>query len=223
MNTITVVCSTRKINQLYVDHVKKFFSHPKNQYIFIENDNSKSLVQVYNDGLSRSINDIVVFIHDDLEFETKNLTPKILKLFNLNPEYGIIGLAGTDNLVSGQWWQDRDSMMGQVGHINGNKRYISKYSESFGDNLKEVVVIDGLFVMVNKQRIKHNFNTEFEGFHFYDLPICLLNFLEGVKIGVTTKIKLYHKSIGEVDKKWYKNKLLFEALYEKHIPLKIKK
>ena len=221
MNTITVVCSTRKIDESYVKHVRKFFSHPKNQYIFVENDGGKSLTEVYNDGLEKSVNDIVVFIHDDLEFETKNLTPKIIKLFDRNPEYGILGLAGTDNLLSGQWWEDKDSMQGQVGHINGDKRYVSKYSKSFGDTIKEVTVIDGLFMMVHKKRIKKTFDTQFEGFHFYDLPICLLNHLEGVKIGVTTKIKLYHKSIGEVDKKWRKNKLFFEALYEKYLPLKV--
>lgn len=221
MNTITVVCSTRKIDESYVKHVRKFFSHPKNQYIFVENDGGKSLTEVYNDGLEKSVNDIVVFIHDDLEFETKNLTPKIIKLFDRNPDYGILGLAGTDNLLSGQWWEDKDSMQGQVGHINGDKRYVSKYSKSFGDTIKEVTVIDGLFMMVHKKRIKKTFDTQFEGFHFYDLPICLLNHLEGVKIGVTTKIKLYHKSIGEVDKKWRKNKLFFEALYEKYLPLKV--
>ena len=221
MNTITIVCSTRKIDDSYVQHVRKFFSHPKNQYIFVENNGDKSLTEVYNEGLEKSTNDIVVFIHDDLEFETKNLTPKIIKLFEKNPEYGIIGLAGTDNLLSGQWWQDRESMQGQVGHINGDKKYVSKYSKSFGDDIKEVVVVDGLFIMVHKKRIKKNFDTQFEGFHFYDLPICLLNHLEGIKIGVTTKIKLYHKSIGEVDNKWRKNKLFFEALYEKYLPLKV--
>jgi len=221
MNTITVVCSTRKIDDTYVNHIKKFFSHPKNQYIFIENDGTKSLTQVYNEGLDQSDNDIVVFIHDDLELETKNLTPKIIKLFDKNPEYGIIGLAGTDNLISGQWWQDRDSMQGQVGHIHDGKKYISKYSNSFEDKIKEVVVIDGLFMMIHKKRIKKNFDTQFDGFHFYDLPICLLNHLEGVKVGITTKIKLYHKSIGEVDKKWAKSKLFFEALYEKHLPIKV--
>lgn len=221
MNTITVVCSTRKIDESYVNHVKKFFSHPKNEYFFVENDGSQSLPSLYNEYMNKSSNDVVVFIHDDLEFETRNLTPKILKLFDRNPEYGIIGLAGTDNLLSGQWWEDKESMQGQVGHINGNKRYVSKYSGSFGDDLKEVVVIDGLFIMVHKNRIKEQFDTQFEGFHFYDLPICLLNYLKGVKIGVTTKIKLYHKSIGMTDKKWVKNKLFFEALYEKHLPLKV--
>jgi glycosyltransferase involved in cell wall biosynthesis len=221
MNTITVVCSTRSIDETYVQHVKKFFSHPKNEYIFIENNGEKSLTQVYNEGLNSSTNDVVVFIHDDLEFETKNLTPKIIKMFDRNPDYGIIGLAGTDNLISGQWWQNRDSMKGQVGHINGNKRYVSKYSESFGELIKEVVIIDGLFMMIHKKRIKHQFDDQFEGFHFYDLPICLLNHLDGVKVGVTTKIKLFHKSIGMTDKKWLKNKLFFEALYEKYLPLTI--
>ena len=196
MNTITVVYSTRKIDQDYLDHVKKFFSHPKNEYLVYENNGDRSLTEIYNEGLEKSKNDIVVFIHDDLEFETKNLTPKIIKLFDRNPDYGILGLAGTDKLVSGQWWQHLENMQGQVGHINGPKKYMSKYSKSFGDNIKEVIVIDGLFMMVNKKRIKETFDDQFKGFHFYDLPICLLNHLEGVKVGVTTKIKLYHKSIG---------------------------
>lgn len=221
MNTITVVCSTRKVDESYVKHVRKFFSHPKNEYIFVQNNGDRSLTEVYNEGLEKSTNDIVVFIHDDLEFETKNLTPKIIKLFDRNPEYGILGLAGTDNLVSGRWWENRDSLQGQVGHINQGKRYVSKYSKSFGDDIKEVIVIDGLFMMVHKKRIKKVFDEQFGGFHFYDLPICLLNYLGGVKIGVTTKIKLYHKSIGEVDKKWEKGKLFFEALYDKHFPLKV--
>ena len=155
MNTITVVYSTRKIEQNYLDHVKKFFSHPKNEYLVYENNGDRSLTDIYNEGLEKSKNDIVVFIHDDLEFETKNLTPKIIKLFDRNPDYGILGLAGTDKLVSGQWWQHRENMQGQVGHINGPQKYMSKYSKSFGDNIKEVVIIDGLFMMINKNRKVH--------------------------------------------------------------------
>jgi hypothetical protein len=45
--------------------------------------------------------------------------------------------------------------------------------------------------------------------------------MDGVKIGVTTKIRVTHMSIGMVNKGWEKNKLFFEALYEKFLPLKI--
>jgi hypothetical protein len=219
---ISVVISTRKIDDTYLKHVEKMFSHPKTQILVYENDGVSSLPEIYNEGLNEATNDIIVFMHDDLVLETKNITPKVIKLFETNPEYGIIGLAGTDNLLSGMWWQDRTSMYGVVGHEHEGKRHVNHYSkESYSEKLKEVVVVDGLFIMVHRGRIKHKFNEQFEGFHFYDLPICVENHLDGVKIGVTTKIMVTHKSIGMVNKKWEKNKFLFEALYEKNFPLKV--
>ena len=220
---ISVVISTRKINDDYINHVEKMFSHPKTEVNIYENDGISTLPEIYNIGLQESKNDIIVFMHDDLILETPNITPKIVKLFEENPEYGIIGLAGTDNLMSGMWWQDRESMYGVVGHEHEGKRHVNHYSkQSFGDKPKEVVIIDGLFMMIHRGRIKHKFNEEFKGFHFYDLPICVENHLDGVKIGVTTKIMVTHKSIGITNKQWEKNKLFFEALYEKHFPLKVK-
>lgn len=220
---ISVVIATRQIDDNYLQHVSKMFSHPKTEIIVYENNGEESLSKMYNRGLEESKNEIVVFMHDDLILETKNITPKVIRLFEKNPEYGIIGLAGTDHLLSGMWWQERESMYGIVGHEHQGKRHVNHYSKGdYSEKIKEVVVIDGLFIMVHKGRIKHNFNEQFEGFHFYDLPICLENYLDGVKIGVTTKIRVTHKSIGMVNKKWEKNKLLFEALYEKNFPLKVK-
>jgi hypothetical protein len=219
---ISVVIPTRKIDDQYLKHVEKMFSHPKTEILVYENNGSESLAKIYNDGLKDAKNDIIVFMHDDLILETKNITPKIIRLFEKNPEYGIIGLAGTNNLVSGMWWQDRSSMYGVVGHEHEGKRHVNHYSKGdYSEKLKEVVVVDGLFMMIHRERIKHTFNEQFEGFHFYDLPICIENHLDNVKVGVTTKIMVTHKSVGMVNKKWEKNKLLFEALYEKNFPLKI--
>lgn len=219
---ISVVISTRKIDDTYVKHVRKSFSHPKTEIIIYENNGNFSLTELYNKGIRESKNDIVVFMHDDLIIETTNLTPKIGKLFDEHPEYGIIGVAGTDNLISGMWWSDRSSVYGIVAHIQDGKRHINQYSkQTFPDTLKEVVTIDGLFFMIHKNRIKTPFNEEFKGFHFYDVSFCVENYLLGVKIGLTTKIMITHKSIGIVNKQWEKNKLYFEALYDKHLPLKI--
>lgn len=217
---VSVVISTRKIDETYVSHVKKMFSHPKTQILIYENDGDKSLTQIYNIGLKESVNDIVVFMHDDLILETSNMTPKIIKMFEKHSDYGIIGIAGTDKLTSGMWWQNRDNMFGVVGHIHQGKRHVNKYSKGvFNDVLKDVVVVDGLFFIVNKNQIKKEFNEEFNGFHFYDISFCVENHLEGVKIGLTTKFGVTHKSIGETNKKWEKNKLFFEALYGKSLPL----
>ncbi len=219
---VSVVISTRKIDSTYYDHIKRMFSHPNTEILMYENDGQTSLTQVYNKGLKESINDIVVFMHDDLILETSNMTPKIVKLFEKHPEYGIIGIAGTDKLTSGMWWQNRENMFGVVGHIHEGKRHVNHYSKGvFNDVLKDVVIVDGLFFMVRKSLLKKEFNEQFEGFHFYDISFCVENQFEGVKIGLTTKFGVTHKSVGITNKQWEKNKLLFEALFEKRLPLTI--
>ena len=217
---ISVVISTKKIDDNYLKHVERMFSHPKTEVNIYENDGVSSLTEIYNIGLKESKNEIVVFMHDDLILETPNMTPKIVKLFEKHSEYGIIGIAGTDKLTSGRWWDNRDNMFGVVGHIHEGKRHVNHYSKGvFNDVLKDVVIVDGLFFAVHKGRIKKEFNEQFEGFHFYDISFCVENFLEGVKIGLTTKLGVTHKSIGMVNKQWEKNKLFFEALFEKQLPL----
>ena len=217
---VSVVISTRKIDDEYLKHVEKMFSHPNTEILIYENDGVNSLTEIYNIGLKDSKNDIVVFMHDDLILETPNMTPKIVKLFEKHQNYGIIGIAGTDKLTSGMWWQNRENMFGVVGHIHEGKRHVNHYSKGvFNDVLKDVVIVDGLFFAVHKGRIKKEFNEEFKGFHFYDISFCTENFLEGVKVGLTTKINVTHKSIGITNKGWEKNKLFFEALHGKSLPL----
>ncbi len=219
---VSVVISTRKIDDEYLKHVEKMFSHPNTEILMYENDGEMSLTQIYNKGLKESVNDIVVFMHDDLILETSNMTPKIVKLFEKHPEYGIIGIAGTDKLTSGRWWDNRENMFGVVGHIHEGKRHVNHYSKGvFNDVLKDVVIVDGLFFMVRKSLLKKEFNEQFNGFHFYDISFCVENQFEGVKIGLTTKFGITHKSVGITNKQWEKNKLLFEALFEKRLPLTI--
>ena len=219
---VSVVISTRKIDDKYLKHVEKMFSHPNTEILMYENDGEMSLTQIYNKGLKESVNDIVVFMHDDLILETSNMTPKIVKLFEKHPDYGIIGIAGTDKLTSGRWWDNRENMFGVVGHIHEGKRHVNHYSKGvFNDVLKDVVIVDGLFFMVRKSLLKKEFNEQFEGFHFYDISFCVENQFEGVKIGLTTKFGVTHKSVGITNKQWEKNKLLFEALFEKRLPLTI--
>jgi hypothetical protein len=219
---VSVVISTRKIDHSYYDHVKKMFSHPNTEILMYENNGEMSLTQVYNKGLKESVNDIVVFMHDDLILETTNITPKVVKLFEKHPNYGIIGIAGTDKLTSGRWWDNRENMFGVVGHIHEGKRHVNHYSKGvFNDVLKDVVVVDGLFFMVRKSLLKKEFNEQFEGFHFYDISFCVENYLECVKVGLTTKIGVTHMSVGMTNKQWEKNKLFFEALHDKNLPLVI--
>ena len=219
---ISVVISTRKIDDSNVQKIKKKFSHPRTEILVYENNNEFSLSKLYNKALEESSNNIVVFMHDDIDIETPNVSHILNQLFSKFPGHGIIGLAGTDELVSGMWWEKRDKMYGKVKHEHNGKIHCNHYSESLGFNLKDVVTVDGLFFAVHKNRIKEKFDEEFDGFHFYDIPFCVLNHLKGVKIGVTTKIMVIHKSIGQVNEQWVNNKSIFEKKYGNNLPLIVK-
>lgn len=219
--TISVVISTRVISSSdYVEHVRKTSGNPNVEVLMYANDGQYSLAELYNKGLEESKNDIVVFCHDDLIFDTNNWCSKLLKHFN-SSEYGIIGVAGTDYLQTGCWWQHRARMYGVVNHIHNGKRHTNHYSKGFGDDIKPVVVVDGLFMAVCKPRLKATFNELFQGFHFYDIPFCLENHVAGVKIGVVTNIRLTHLSIGAIGEKWTDSYKLFNQIYSDKLPCMI--
>ena len=81
-------------------------------------------------------------------------------------------------------------MTGIVSHKHEGKKWTNTYSPDQGNKLKEVVVLDGLYFAVDKRKIKNGFDESFNGFHFYEIPFCFENYLNGVKLGVTTQIRV---------------------------------
>jgi glycosyltransferase involved in cell wall biosynthesis len=220
---ISIVFSTRKIDQSFVEHLKKTCLHKWVEVLPYENNGEYSLSEIYNMGLKEAKSDIIVFCHDDIIFNTKNWGEKVIKAFNRNQGYGILGLAGTTHMVDGMWWRIRKAMHGSVKHTDGIKTWENKYSESYGNQLKEVVAVDGVFMAVHRSRIVLGFDQRFEGFHFYDIPFCVENYLEGVDVGVMSNIEIVHKSVGATNEKWDLNKKLFDEIYSEYLPICIDK
>jgi len=179
---ISVVFSTRVDNQPHIEHIKKTSGLGKNieviQYI---NNGEFGLTELYNRALKETTNNIVVFCHDDIIFDTKTWGSKLLRVMKKNPEFGIVGIAGSREVpVSGQWWENPSHMYGQVYHKHEGKRWLSKYSDKKIGFIDNTVIVDGLFFMVDKEKIKCEFDEKVEGFHFYEIDFCFRNYLEGV-------------------------------------------
>ena len=219
---ITVGYSTRTHNPDLIEYFKKSSGNPKYVEVIEKvNTGEKSLPQVYNEIIEESQSDIVILCHDDIYFDTNAWYSKIIRNFEKN-DYGILGVAGTPHLhESGKWWEERRKMIGIVNHDSGGKKWESKYSQSFGNEIRQVAIVDGLFIVLHKKRIKKPFNESFGGFHFYDLPFCVDNYLEGVKIGVFTNVRVTHKSIGQTNDQWEDNRLQFVKTYKNNLPLKV--
>jgi glycosyltransferase involved in cell wall biosynthesis len=221
---ITIGFSTRKIDDSFVELLKKTCGVPNPQIIPIENEGKYSLPEAYNMILEQSTNDIVVLCHDDIYFDSKNWGSKILKHFKRSPEYGVLGLAGSTQLPeSAKWWEDFSKMKGIVNHEHEGKKWESKYSASLGNKIEDVVLVDGLFIVLNKKNIKQTFNEDIKGFHFYDVDFSFRNFIEDVKIGVIYDVRVTHKSIGQTNEQWEQNRIKFAEKHKDILPVKIKR
>jgi len=209
-------------NKKNVQHIKKSSGIQNIEILTYKNFNEYSLTEVYNIGLNESRNEIVVFVHNDVEFNTNNWGKILLNKFNTS-DFGILGVAGTTDIGNdGTWWSDRNKMIGIVNHRHNNKKWESKYSNNYGKEIVEVCAIDGLFIAVNKNVIQRDFNELFTGYHYYDIPFCIDNYLNGVKIGVIFDIRLTHMSIGQTNDQWEKNRFKFTAKYDKNLPISLK-
>jgi len=220
---ITIGYSTRQSNPHFQEYLKKSCGHPKVQVIEKVNPNGRSLTEVYNEILNESTTDIVVLCHDDIYFDKNGWGNYILNHFK-RTDYGILGVAGSTSLPkSGMWWEDRRKMVGIVNHEHEGKKWESKYSRSLGKDIFPTIIVDGLFIVVHKQRIKQNFDETVKGFHMYDVDFCFRNYLDGVKVGVLFDIRVTHKSIGVTNNEWEKNRILFSEKFVKELPVKIPK
>ena len=104
--------------------------------------------------------DIVIFMHDDIEFLKYGWGEEVVRLFNDNQEYGIIGVAGSAEFDDkAAWWQYK-KIYGQVMHKSEGKVWLSAFSPLLKKDLEEVCVIDGLFMAVHNKRIIKRFDND---------------------------------------------------------------
>ena len=166
---------------------------------------------------------IIVFIHDDVEFLKKGWGKEIIRLFNENKKFGIIGVAGSAQFDENAAWWNYEKKYGQVLHRSEGKSWLTAFSPLLKKDLQEVVVIDGLFMAVHRERVAENFSREIDFFDFYDIYFCIANYLsKKTKIGVTTNIRMAHNSVGKLKDSWFKNREIIVDKFGKYFPIEVK-
>lgn len=216
-NNVVVVFSSHlseELNQNFINHIDETIG-VKHKTVCYPNHDQFSLPQIYNDALKNHYveNCVFVFCHNDIIIKTKNWGKVLLNHYN-NTDFSIIGVAGSTFVpASGMWWEDRSKMYGIVEHTNGLSEWVSEYSTPFY-GVKPTVMVDGVFMSADPDGIRAHFNENYGKFHFYDMSFCVDNYLENCNIGVTTSIRVFHKSIGQTNQSWELNRQKFVNEYQ---------
>lgn len=176
------------------------------EYVRIDNrTNRYSICSAYNEGVKRANGDILVFMHEDVFFVEGGWVDKLIDKFS-DLSLGLLGVAGTQYLFADNpaWVAaGRPFIKGQVIHeLNqGSSYFLTVFDWQRED--ADVVAVDGLFFAVRRElfnRICFD-QTTFDGFHMYDMDICM-QVLKTHRLMVTTDILVKHLSGGSFDDNW---------------------
>jgi len=188
--------------------------YTNNCTVFFEN--KEGLPKVYNQFFTEQ-NKLkkIIFVHDDVLIEDLFWEEKLNIAFE---KYDIVGLAGSKkcDLTRPPAWHlmsDRQDQVGEVGHSHQK----NVWTTVFGKSESRALVLDGLFIALNMERVVQTllrFDENFD-FHHYDITFCLNANKNKLKMGVTP-IRVVHFGLGDSmnTNEWQVSAQKFNQLYK---------
>lgn len=162
------------------------------------NNNTEPLAKVYNQAIDlfQEYNDWLLLVHDDV-----SLPGDLYNRITEYAKYDLCGLAGATQFTLQQpaLWHimaGQGNMRGCVAHpASSTPKHV--YYTSFGPTNERVIMIDGLFMLINLRTLGDiRFDESNPArFHFYDLDFSLSVAKSGKSVGVID-VPVIHQSPG---------------------------
>lgn len=184
--------------------------------LFYENSNTgnkvKGLSKFYNECLDRfKERDYLVLCHDDVDILCSDLSYQVLASME---KFDVAGVAGCLNpkIIEKNlwhWMSEKQNLRGMAGHPVDDK---SLFITSFGPTPSRVVLLDGVFLVLNIKKVLES-GTKFDeqfNFHHYDIDFSLTCNKNQLKLGVWPFL-INHQSPGlkEFNDNWNNSNTLF--------------
>jgi len=199
------------------------------EIIAIQNATGKyNIFTAYNEGIRKAKGEILCFMHEDVLFHTDDWGKKVENhLVDVN--VGIIGVAGAHFLPDCYpvaWWENPTSYHLIQGKKSPNDKYYACEKCHFAtalndDNKKEVVTLDGLWLCGRRsffEQIQFDANT-FNGFHCYDIDICMQSIQSGKRNFIVSDILIEHKSLGKPNIEFYSQLKFWYDKWQNFLPI----
>lgn len=175
------------------------------EVIKIDNPGKMGICEAYNKGAAQAQYDYLLFLHEDVLFETQDWGLILTKLLSIE-NIGCVGLAGGNyvSIYPLPWWQKKDQRYFHLNQISSNdEKQINRLSER-----KNVTFLDGVFLACTKNTfLKTGFSDYLSGFHGYDMEFSWRVSKRQQNI-VTNEITLTHYSSGNPGIEWFNSLIL---------------
>ncbi len=199
------------------------------ELIVIDNSSNKhSIFSAYNEGVRRAKYPYLCFAHEDILFRTENWGWNIIKHFE-DTTIGLIGMAGTHFLPKVPTYWTSSPFISEHNLTNDNGQIIECFKLDFfkGKSILDVVACDGFCLFIRKEL----FDTDlikfddkiYNGFHYYDMDICMQILNEGFRVCICNDILIEHFWSNSYSKRslnsFYDSEKVFFEKWKNHFPI----
>lgn len=166
-------------------------------YELVVIDNSRnhySLFSAYNEGVRRSQGEILCFCHEDILFHTDGWGQAVREILS-DATIGVLGVIGTHFLPDAPmyWWSSPFISQYSLNNDRGVVT-LNDTRDYFQGHLADVVAVDGVCFFIPRRLFSAiRFDEQsFDGFHVYDMDICMQVQHEGKRVCVTDVLTIEH-------------------------------
>ena len=173
------------------------------EIIKIDNPGIMGICEAYNRGAEKAQYDYLLFLHEDVLFETQDWGLTLIGYLK-KEKTGCIGLAGADYIpnVPIGWWTISKHCFSHITHVNLTEKTEHHFTFHSDNGLKNVSIVDGVFIACKKKVwSKIKFDEKLKGFHAYDVSFSLHTnvYFENY---ITNLISIKHFSQGKPSREW---------------------
>ena len=197
------------------------------EIIRIENPGIMGICEAYNIGASKAQYPYLLFVHEDVQFETQNWGTILIQYLK-RPDIGIVGVAGANrkSKMISSWYQllinDKDANRYNYKQVYKfqDRATELRINNPLQENNSAVTTVDGLFIAIESSKFKQFRFDEalLKSFHGYDLDFSLSVSTKYQNI-VVYDILLIHFSEGKVDEIWENEVLLVHKKWMNLLPV----
>jgi len=180
------------------------------------------LCKAYNQGAAKAQYDYLCFVHEDILFHTGDWGRSLIAHLQ-QPEIGLVGIAGGTLLTKtpATWWNNFHPKVINMNLLQHHKNGEVKHDKKTVANTthSQVVALDGVFLACRKEVwLEFPFDEKtFTGFHFYDVDFSF-QIAQKYKVKVIYDVLIEHFSMGNANKHWLENMLLFNLKWSQKLP-----
>ncbi|MBQ9638053.1 MAG: hypothetical protein IJV22_00665 [Bacteroidales bacterium] len=217
-----IICSRKQDISIEQRHNIESTIGCDHEIIVIDNSQNKySIFSAYNVGIEHSRvknGGILCFMHEDAVMHSYDWGREVQNIFTQHTDCGCLGVIGGHILLNHPcYWSDSFLHSYYYYQKYGSKTKLVNETRFFNEaGFSEVAVCDGVWMCIpsklfSKEKICFDTKT-YDGFHMYDMDICMQIRAIGMKTLVTKNILLEHRNnieqslsstFFEAQKVWY--------------------